>query len=355
MRGVRGVLPAERFAFFENELRRLAEARWRADHPDADNVPAKELNCPQRDADALVDMALRSRELGDNNDEPLGSHVDVMILIDRRTLTDGLHEHSRCELDDTTPLPPSAARRLLCDADILTAIGDPAALRDAETPQGVLGTGVLAGGDRKSWNLDLGYSRRSANRKIRKALIARDRTCTAPGFGRPNWMCEIHHIVSWADGGRTDLNNLTLLCNRHRHLHHANQTRRTNGAARPGGKGYRTLPNSHSSVSTGVNGVANAGGKGDPPARRGDPPSGRGDPTGRPTDPGTGTPACTRRPDPPLRQERTPGHTDPVTPRRDRAPDKPHDPAPDSNDAHTETHGGAPKDRLPRTGVPEQL
>ena len=214
MRGVRGLLPADQFAFFENELRRLAEIHWRADHPDADNVPAKELSCPQRNADALVDMARRSRQLGDNRDEPLTSHVDVMVLIDHKTLTEGLHDESRCELDDTTPLSPTAARRLLCDADILTAIGN-----------------------RKSWKLDLGYSRRAANRKIRKALIARDRTCTAPGCRRPHWMCEIHHIIPWADGGRTDLNNLTLLCNRHHHIHHANETRRANRACAISGKG----------------------------------------------------------------------------------------------------------------------
>ena len=114
MRGVRRLLPADRFAFFENELRRLAEMRWRGDHPDADNVPAKELSCPQRNADALVDMARRSRQLGDNNGEPLRSHVDVMVLIDHKTLTDGLHDASRCELDDTTPLSPP--RRGACCA-----------------------------------------------------------------------------------------------------------------------------------------------------------------------------------------------------------------------------------------------
>ena len=50
-------------------------------------------------------------------------------------------------------------------------------------------------------------------------------------------MCEIHHIIPWADGGRTDLNNLTLLCNRHHHIHHANETRRANRACAISGKG----------------------------------------------------------------------------------------------------------------------
>ena len=234
MRGVRGLLPADQFAFFENELRRLAEARWRADHPDADNVPAKELTCPQRNTDALVDMARRSRQLGDNDDEPLRSHVDVMVLIDQQTLTAGLHDEGRCELDDNTPISPVAARRILCDADIIAAIGDPAALRGADAPGRSARDGVLSAiGDRTSWKLDLGYSRRSANRKLRKALIARDRTCTAPGCDRPHWMCEIHHIVPWAEGGRTDLDNLTLLCSRHHHLHHAREGRRTNHTRSP--------------------------------------------------------------------------------------------------------------------------
>ena len=202
MRGVRGLLPVDQFAMFENELRRLAEARWRAEHPDADGVPATALSCPQRNADALVDMARRSRQLGDNDAEPLGSHIDVMVLIDAETLQHGMHEHSRCELDDTTPISPVAARRLLCDADILTA-----AL------------------DRPSLKLDLGYSRRSASAGQRRALIARDRTCTAPGCDRPHWMCEIHHRNPWAKGGPTNLENLTLLCSKHHHLHHAKEGR----------------------------------------------------------------------------------------------------------------------------------
>ena len=199
---LRVLRPADQFAFFENELRRLAEARWRAEHPDADGVPATGVSCPQRNADALVDMTRRSRELGDSNGEPLGSHVDVMVVIDAETLRRGVHKDSRCELDDTTPISPVAARSLICDADVLTA-----AL------------------DRPSLKLDLGYSRRAASTSLRRALIARDRTCTAPGCDRLHWMCEIHHIVPWAEGGPTNLDNLTLLCSKHHHLHHVKEGR----------------------------------------------------------------------------------------------------------------------------------
>ncbi|HEX8509564.1 MAG TPA: HNH endonuclease signature motif containing protein, partial [Propionibacteriaceae bacterium] len=36
--------------------------------------------------------------------------------------------------------------------------------------------------------------------------------CTRP----PQW-CERHHIIEWAAGGTTDLDNLTLLCRYHHH------------------------------------------------------------------------------------------------------------------------------------------
>ena len=65
--------------------------------------------------------------------------------------------------------------------------------------------------------LDVGRSRRIATPSQSHALAARDRGCSFPGCDRaPQW-CERHHIVAWIDGGRTDLNNLTLLCVYHHH------------------------------------------------------------------------------------------------------------------------------------------
>ena len=307
MRGVRGLLPADQFAFFENELRRLAEARWRADHPDADNVPAKELTCPQRNADALVDMARRSRQLGDNNDEPLGSHINVMVLIDHETLTEGTHAGSRCEFDDTTPLSPATARRLMCDADVITAMTH-----------------------RHSWKLDLGYSRRSADRKIRQALIARDRTCTAPGCERPHWMCEIHHIVPWSEGGRTDLDNLTLLCSRHHHLLHANESRRTKRA--------RT---------TDCRGHPPRGQRGDPSSeQRCDPPS------DRPRDPGRSASNSRCQPEPASRNDRVPNRADRPPP-PGQVPKTPMDPVVEGRQVSGNSHSATRRPYLPPVGAAE--
>ncbi len=50
------------------------------------------------------------------------------------------------------------------------------------------------------------------------ALIARDGGCSFPGCTVPPQWCERHHIIGWAFGGSTDIDNLTLLCGYH-HAH----------------------------------------------------------------------------------------------------------------------------------------
>ena len=65
--------------------------------------------------------------------------------------------------------------------------------------------------------LNLGRQRRIASRSQTVALIARDKGCSFPGCDTaPEW-CERHHVIGWVDGGRTDLDNLTLLCRYHHH------------------------------------------------------------------------------------------------------------------------------------------
>ena len=54
----------------------------------------------------------------------------------------------------------------------------------------------------------------------RKALAVRDRSCRFPGCDRPPTWCDAHHIKHWLDQGRTDLDNLILLCRRHHTLVH---------------------------------------------------------------------------------------------------------------------------------------
>jgi 5-methylcytosine-specific restriction protein A len=88
-------------------------------------------------------------------------------------------------------------RRLLCDAKI---------------------TPVVLGGDGQP--IDVGREKRCATPAQRKAIAARDRGCAYPGCDKtPNW-CQVHHIIHWIHGGRTDINNLVMLCRAHHNVVH---------------------------------------------------------------------------------------------------------------------------------------
>ncbi|WP_181778765.1 MULTISPECIES: HNH endonuclease signature motif containing protein [Brevibacterium] len=60
--------------------------------------------------------------------------------------------------------------------------------------------------------------KRYANAKQLAILASRDQGCTFPGCETPPGWCDAHHIVPWAEQGRTSLSNLTLTCGRHHHL-----------------------------------------------------------------------------------------------------------------------------------------
>ncbi|MFT3714822.1 MAG: DUF222 domain-containing protein [Gordonia sp. (in: high G+C Gram-positive bacteria)] len=67
----------------------------------------------------------------------------------------------------------------------------------------------------KGQPLWLGRSSRFANHAQRLALFARDRGCTAPGCGRPFVHTQAHHLLDWADGGSTDIDDLGAACGTH--------------------------------------------------------------------------------------------------------------------------------------------
>jgi 5-methylcytosine-specific restriction protein A len=89
------------------------------------------------------------------------------------------------------------ARRILCDSKI---------------------TPVVLGGEGQP--LDVGCEKRCVSPAQRKAVAARDGGCAYPGCDKtPRW-CEVHHIIHWLHGGRTDINNLVMLClTHHNQLH----------------------------------------------------------------------------------------------------------------------------------------
>jgi hypothetical protein len=73
--------------------------------------------------------------------------------------------------------------------------------------------------------LDLGRSHRIVSSKQFRALVLRDGGhCLHPGCVSAVGL-EAHHVRHWLYGGRTDLDNLALLCRRHHHGHHDGEFR----------------------------------------------------------------------------------------------------------------------------------
>ncbi len=68
--------------------------------------------------------------------------------------------------------------------------------------------------------LDLGRTTRLANRAQRRALRGLYRTCAIPGCSTHYDRCNLHHVIWWRHGGRTDLDNLVPLCTHHHHRVH---------------------------------------------------------------------------------------------------------------------------------------
>jgi len=69
--------------------------------------------------------------------------------------------------------------------------------------------------------LDLGRATRNWTIAQRRALAIRDRGCVAPGCDYPPSACDAHHaVLTWAEGGPTDLDNGALLCDFHHHQVH---------------------------------------------------------------------------------------------------------------------------------------
>lgn len=63
--------------------------------------------------------------------------------------------------------------------------------------------------------LDLGRTRRLANRAQRRALRGLYATCAVPGCAVHYDRCRLHHVIWWRNGGRTDLDNLLPICTHH--------------------------------------------------------------------------------------------------------------------------------------------
>ncbi|WP_137809869.1 MULTISPECIES: HNH endonuclease signature motif containing protein [unclassified Gordonia (in: high G+C Gram-positive bacteria)] len=73
--------------------------------------------------------------------------------------------------------------------------------------------------DNEGVPLRMGTTKRLFPHHLRQAIIVRDQCCVK--CGAPAAHTQVHHLVHWADGGPTDLDNGCLLCQRcHTQVHH---------------------------------------------------------------------------------------------------------------------------------------
>lgn len=167
----------------------------------------------RRQLDGLVSALQGALTLAEGNGLPAagGLRPQVLVTIDyqrllgqltaHRTADHGHTDHGAGQLSEAAfsgTVSPTTVRTLACDAQIIPA---------------VLG----AAGE----VLDLGRSQRLFPPRLRRAVIARDGGCSAPGCSMPAPWCQVHHVNAWEHGGPTSVDNGALLCTHHHHAVHA--------------------------------------------------------------------------------------------------------------------------------------
>jgi len=148
----------------------------------------------QRRADALGEVCRGFLDSGERP-EVAGERPHATVLVDLQALQG---RPGTAELGYAGPITPEQARRILCDAGVSRVI--------------TRGPGEV---------LEAGRRTQVVGPALRRALIARDGGCAFPGCGRPQGWCDAHHVVHWARGGETNLQNLVLLCRPHHRMIHA--------------------------------------------------------------------------------------------------------------------------------------
>jgi len=178
--------------------------------------PADPATVEARRADALV--ALCSARL---TTDPDADRATVVV----HARLDGLLEGSSgCELEDGPVIHPVTAQRLACSGRIQIVVED----------------------DRGEV-VRVGRTRREPPAWMARQLRYRDRECRFPGCGSRRF-AQAHHIVWWGRGGRTELDNLVLICSFHHRLVHEHGwriERDPDGVVhwfRPNGTRYRAGP-----------------------------------------------------------------------------------------------------------------
>jgi hypothetical protein len=182
---IKARLPAEQGALIIKALEMAMDTAFVGAGPACDKIDEDEPTpIAARRADALIEVA----ETYMNNNESSGSTADRYQVI--------VHVAAESHLEDGPNVTAETSRRIACDSSIVT-------IKEDKTGE----------------PLSIGRRSRTIPPPMRRALRVRDKGCRFPGCNNTRFV-DGHHIVHWADGGETSMDNLVLVCRHHHHLVH---------------------------------------------------------------------------------------------------------------------------------------
>jgi uncharacterized protein DUF222/HNH endonuclease len=155
-------------------------------------TPKEVVRYSARRADALARIA-ESFLAHDVIESPGADRQQIVVHVAAETLRNG--SAGCCGIEHGPSIPAATARRLACDASVVTLIED-----DGEP-------------------LDVGRKTRLISAPLRRLLTARDKGCRFPGCSNARYI-DMHHIQHWANGGETKPSNLVSLCRFHHRAVH---------------------------------------------------------------------------------------------------------------------------------------
>jgi hypothetical protein len=159
----------------------------------------------QRNADALTDICRASLATAQDRKSGAG-HPHVIVTVDADSLASapGSPGSPGAMLGWIGPINTSTAQRVACDADVtVVAVG------------GTDGAGGAGG------VCEVARTRRFFTTAQRVAMIARDGDrCAVPYCDRPVLWSDAHHLLDWARGGPTVIDNGALPCAAHHTMLH---------------------------------------------------------------------------------------------------------------------------------------
>lgn len=192
-----GLLDPEVRAYFEALEAAVRPGRHQPDCLDGDPEARDDRTPAQRCHDALklgLEIAIASGGLGMHRGHPV-------TVIATTTLAE-LDRAAHAAVDPSIPMPAPAR----------TGGGSRLPMPDL-IRMATKAIHYLAVFDEHSGRpLYLGRQKRIATADQRLVCYARDRGCTHPSCLEPGYRCEVHHAREWADGGRTDADNLFFAC-----------------------------------------------------------------------------------------------------------------------------------------------